>query len=153
MDLTKIQDGVPLLKTSKRFYYGNPGFVIGDTRFVGLQWVLRRADEHREPKNLAAFAAIAALEKAALAQLAAWKALEAAEAAKEAAIEEQAREEDAVAGECHRSIKPVSCFFGFSLHPPFPPTRSRWRVTIQSDRDIRPRCEENIWIRHGDMLC
>jgi hypothetical protein len=45
---------------------------------------------------------------------------EAAEAAKEAAIEEQAREEDAVAGECHRSIEPVSYFWLFAL-PPFSP--------------------------------
>ena len=42
---------------------------------------------------------------------------EAAEAAKEAAIEEQAREEDAVAGECHRSMEPVSCFWLFAPSP------------------------------------
>ena len=46
---------------------------------------------------------------------------EAAEAAKEAAIEEQAREEDAVAGECHRSIEPVSSCFWLFAPSPFSP--------------------------------
>ena len=75
LDHLKIQDGVPLLKTSKRFYYGTPERAISDTRVmvtvgrmatyctpgaqvpVGTAWVLRRADEHTRPKMLAVIAA------------------------------------------------------------------------------------------------
>ena len=77
---------------------------------------------------------------------------EAAEAAKEAAIEEQAREEDAVAG-ASSVDRTRFVFLAFRSIPFFARPARVWRVTIQSDRDIRPRCEENIWIRHGDMLC
>ena len=94
----KIQDGVPLLKTSKRFYYGTPGCTIGDTRFVnfGTDWVLRRALEHTNTKLSASHAAIAALEKVELARRAAEKAwLGAANAANAASTAEERQYEEA----------------------------------------------------------